>query len=231
MSYVGVPVTGVDANGNPIMLMTDNNGSTSAIANTSATNQIGWDMLEISTLVKTNDGKIVGLGIGSNATTPSIKLVWVKDSSGWNIAPSNLSTADIRPYSVEHDSTYYIAVRNQLVSTDLSLSVPAGGGLAVNNSVPVQVSAAAIDGVNSNGTTIVATSLGTIGTWTSGNAWVHSVGPVTYIPTGHLETTYTFPGYTGANAQVQYANTVVSSANVASYGLMGSPQISVTWPA
>ena len=78
------------------------------------------------------------------------------------------------------------------------------------------------------GSLTVSSSLTTVGSWLSSTGWIHSPGPVTYLPTGHLETTYTFPGYSGLNAQVQYATTVSSGD---SYGLMGSPQISVTWPA
>jgi hypothetical protein len=243
--FTGIPVVGLDASGNPLMVITNTDGNSVATANANAvglgspapvtpalpgespTPSASWGKVEITSLFANSSGDIIGLGLGSDQSGTTNNLVWTRTSDGWKIGLSGL-TSQVRPTGLEYNSSWLVADGTKIISSNFAMATATpAGGFAASLPTVSNVAVIPVDSLNNNGSTIVATSINTVGSWTSGNAWAHSPGPVTQIPTGHLQTTYTFPGYSGANAQVQYA----TAGNIDSYGLMGSPQISVTWPA
>jgi hypothetical protein len=236
-TFIGLPVVGIDSSGNQINLLTKSDGTTLATTNHCAANFKSdiWESTQINVLAKDDSGTILGIGSGVN-NGQTVSLFWMYSGGKWKIGKNGF-TGDTRPYGVEGASSWYVSDRKSVINSDMKVKSPMpAGGLSPLSPTFTTASTDAIDSLNRNGSTIIGSSYDTIGTWLSSNSWIHSPGPATKLATGRFETTYTFPGYTGANAQVQYANTVVSSANVASYGLMGptvssGPQISVTWPA
>jgi hypothetical protein len=114
-----------------------------------------------------------------------------------------------------------------------------------------------VDSLSYTNSVLVLTSRAQIGTWqpngsvTENGKWDYFVGNACQVPTQHHSTSYTFPGYSGANAQVQFANAIPIVSNVGGkvtdvppktwhvdntatngagyYGVVGGPTFVVHW--
>ena len=226
-AFTGIPIVGQDGSGNNIMLAITSDGKTQSTNNsTSANSNKFWGNTSISALFKSTSNEVVALGTGIDPSGNSVPLIWKRDADGWTNGRFN--PGSIRPVGVTKNSTWFFAQGTYIINSSLDNPAPAPAGGLSDTTISSTVVGGYGDGLDTMGSLTVSSSLTTVGSWLSSTGWIHSPGPVTYLPTGHLETTYTFPGYSGLNAQVQYATTVSSGD---SYGLMGSPQISVTWPA
>lgn len=228
MAYFGAPVVGLDGSGNSIMLLLDPDNNIVASGNTSSFNQpADWQSLEVNALFSSSLG-VIGFGNGVTAAGTTTPLIWSFINGAWVIgSATNLS--NIRNVgAVDFNGAWYVANGGSVQSTDavLTASAPAGG--LASNPTTTNVKTANIDQLSKTSSTVVGASQAYIGTWTSSDGWAaQHVGPATLVPTGHLDTTYTFPGYSGGNAQVQYANRVAGDE---AFGLLGNPQLSVTRP-
>ena len=231
MSYFGAPIMGSDELGNPIMMTINESGETTATSNTVAQNASSeWQSVEIKQLFKTSAG-VLGFGTGVDAGGSTVNLAWNNPTGTCTIGaaasmPTNVLSGEY------YNSDWIIATGSAIVASDYNFnsSSPAGG----YDTTPADSTVLASVPVNSltvKGSVAVGVSSNTIGSWPSSASWTHQYGTGVNSPTGVLKTLYTFPGYTGANAQVQYANTIVSGNSTASYGLMGNPQMTVSWAA
>ena len=246
-SFTSIPTLGLDPLGNPTNLITNSSGQALVCtnANTMTLPDQAWQQTEVTVLFKSSAG-IAGLGTGTDSTGKTQNLLWENQGSGWVIGPSALS--QIRPYGLEYESgDWLIATGQNVLASDFMLHSPApAGGLASSPPTYETLSSSSIptDALNQNGSLVVATSMSSIGSWTESDTpgtWDHNVGQSTPLATGHKKTTYTFPGYSGGNAQVQYGNAVPNSDhppvewNVANgleegyFGLIGDPIYTVNW--
>jgi hypothetical protein len=227
MAYTGLPIVGLDAAGNNVMMVTNSSGSTFMAAGSATTNfSINWSNTSVHTLYKNASGEILALGTGVSPSGVTTPLAWKYSNSQWTVCKTSLHNTN--PDAINFESIWLVADGTGVMSSDFNVPAPGpAGGLSDSLAILTVLASGGMDNLN-KGSTVVASSRSTIGTWTKSNGWTHNVGPVSYVPTGHLKTTYTFPGYAGANAQVQYA---ANTRDGYSHGLVGSPQISVTWSA
>lgn len=227
MAYFGAPVMGLDGSGNDIMILLGPDNLIEASGNSSSFNQpADWQSVSVDALFTSALGTI-GFGSGVTATGTTTPLMWSLKSGSWTIG-SATNLANIRNVgAVDFNSAWYVTNGTSVQTTDAVFATSPAGGLASDPATSV-VKSANIDQLSKNSATVVGASQSYIGTWTSSDSWAtQHVGPATLVPTGHLDTTYTFPGYSGSNAQVQYANV---DAETEGFGLLGGPQLSVTRP-
>lgn len=254
MTFTSIPTVGKDANGTPVNLITNSSGQALVAANPSTigTPSTAWQKTEVDTLVHTSAGTIgIGYGIDPNGLNQS--LLWANTGGVWKIGPATLS--HIRPNGITNNgSTWLIADGTNIYSTDFNLkaSGPASQLAALAPIYTPQSNVAIpVDGLSTMSTITIGTSLNTVGSWTPNvsipNFYDHNVGESVPVATGHKKTSYTFPGYSASNPQIQFANAVplidptsgqelpptawntTTGNEVGYFGVTGSPTITVSW--
>lgn len=223
-TYSGSPVVGQDANGNTVMLLTMPTGEVSVTGNTNTYNQNNdWQYVSVNQLAKSSAGVIAfGSGVDANGTT--VPLTWAQDGAGWKI--SKVDYAPNQTGGIEYyNSQWVVATGAQVVASNYQFTAPVSGYSAT---APAASILATINAnlLSKDSADLIAASTTNIGTWRAADDWSYNTGPATQVATGHIATTYTFPGFAAADPQVQYANLTDGAEG---FGLMGDPQMTVSW--
>jgi hypothetical protein len=240
VGFTTLPLVGQDASGNNVMLLTKENNTSILSANSEAigTQQSNWPTTQVAALYQSGSD-LLGVGYGIDARGGNQDLAWKYSGGNWTITPAG-SLPPIRNEGVAYDGGKWIIATGQgVIASDFNYASPtATGGLSSTSATYTTLTKAPADSLN-KGPVLVAASIGTTGTWTSDDWTKHNVGQATQLATGHMITTYTFPGASGS--QVQYANAVPNGDTVPSswhtvdageegyYGLTGCPEYTITW--
>lgn len=213
MTMISLPTYGLDANGDPMTLYVDENQQTIASNNSQSmgTRNTAWQITQVQSIKKATNNDIVGIGYGVNQSGTSINLVWKFTNGQWIIGDAQfVGNWAVRESGLTHNGTKYaLATGEGIFTSNFNYTAPSpSGGLSTTPQNYGQI-IYPVDSLDSNGSTIVGTSMSVTGTWTGNNVsgsdgWTHNVGEVVPLKTGHLKTSYTFPGYAGSNAQTQH---------------------------
>ncbi len=245
MNFGGIPVLGLDTSGNPLNLIPTKSGTTltGGHVNNLGTGMYAWSLTQVTSIARNPAGDLVCLGYGSTKDGTTENLTWVRKSNNWMIGPSGIDS--VGSLSIAYDGSKYVAAVSNIKTSSFALvnSSPASG-FAGGPPVYDTTIAASANSVTSNGSKAIAYAIGTVGTWI-GPTFTHVLGIPVEVVTGHYATTYTFPGASGSNLQVQSlglsaippADTVPSDWGNTSetaegyYGLINNPHFTISWPA
>lgn len=258
-----IPVVGEDENGVALNTIINGNGvhttSDPRIVDGPSASTIypTFTLTEITALFKSADGTFAtGYGLVNNST--STELVWKKDGLTWS--PYKITKGALRSIGLGINAgKYLVSYGTGLGYTTLT---PTGASWPATtfNENPVDFRYTGPNSIDNlvSGTFVVGGSLSTIGSFTpnttisAGSVWDVNAGEARKKKTGHLSTSYTFPGYSGSNSQVQrqdaHTNSTPTnfplptdwnthatpiegetSGNQGYYGVNGA-SLKVTWP-
>jgi hypothetical protein len=218
MTITSIPVTGTDENGAPINLVATDAGTVANqnISAQRAPTPLSWALTEIKSLYKSGTN-MLGLGYGIDSTNTKHNLIWINRNGSWFVGKLGDASA-IRPDAIGYFSNQwlmsyggqtYVANVDSIVS-----STPAGSmsetpvDFRVATQSPMAVSAFTIGGGNLvaigsfNGVNVPS------GAVTEKGKWINHFTDSVFIETCAQDTSYTFPGYAGANPQIHFANAV-----------------------
>lgn len=207
----GKPVTGYATGITPSSFNSTSNMSASL------KKKIGeWKFTEVCALYQSDDG-IVGVGYGVDKLGKTQNLIWKFKNNKWLIG-SIADLKGIKPAGVNfHDGSWLFAKGTDLLVSKVALrpSAPAGDMPTMRPAMErAGKSAIKSDSITSSASTVISTSASVTGTDIPAGAvapagsWPHY--SIVQNETCHYDTWYSFPGYSGANPQFQFANAVVN---------------------
>lgn len=170
-----------------------------------------WTETEI-TQVYGIDGVIYATGSGKRSETGTKTLQWTYTGT---LSPYQRTNTPSSTESLNYfNSKYLMATGSNIVNLDPSSITKVGPVTGLSAQTPTEHntsnSSVSTTSLNANSSIIVGASTTYNGVWVTSNittngTWPHYVGEVVKVPSGHHSTSYTFPGYSGANPQIQIA--------------------------
>lgn len=245
-----LPLVGLDGNGNTVNMLMSADGTPNTAGYVDSYDSSTFSeyvSVTIKTLFKSSIGT-VAIGEGSLTRGSLVRLAW-NNVGGWKVGTSPVS-GPIKFNGVTYkDGGYLIANGTSIYKTDMVFGTgnPLDGYSPTVPSVINTAIWAPADNLTSNSTLVVGASTASTGTWSpvgaivANGVWDHNVGEAVNLKTGHLKTTYTFPGYGGANPQTQTITAIpngdapptdwdlTTQTAQGYFGLGGCPTATVTW--
>ena len=248
-----IPTVGANASGLPTMLVMDSTkavtSSSVEVLNSGGSGDV-WINSTIESMQQTPNG-LLATGYSTTKSGARVNAAW-KYSSSWTSGLVSFS-------GVRDDSGISYAGSNFLVAADSNVKFspfnftsgsPVGNVSSTITATPnSSASNFAVDNISSNGSIQVATSMSSTGvrkpngSIVENGTWDFYAGEPIPVDTGHILTTYTFPGYSGGNAQIQRTMAVhngdtpptqwdtVNNNNEGYYGLSNCPSFTFEWVA
>lgn len=253
MIFQGIPVLGQDASGQPLNMVMDSTGKSNTagfvetVGGTSPSapsttpqpsTSNAWHLTQVTSISKSSSG-LVAIGYGADNTGSTSNIAWIYNESSWKVGPSG--TNSVRSIGIAHDGTNYVVADGSSIKVSnfvLGNLSPAGG---YASAPPTYVSVSSSADAVVKGSVVIGSSLSANGVWV-GPSWSHEAGLPVLVPTGHYSTTYTFPGASGSNLQIQIVKAIPNGDNLPTtwgddsinskgyYGLINSPSVKVEWP-
>lgn len=204
MMFNSNPIVGKNANGESLLLMVTNDNQAVTSRYVDSMNKSTGVSSTVDAIAASPDG-LLALGTMTKKDGVTHKIAWLYKNSNWQIGSVASLTTPGRVDGVGYTSNHsYVISGATIAESQFNIKQSlACNGVSLEPEITQNAVAISTNHISSGSSVTVAASDSSTGTLTSDFWNTHHIGELVQVPSGHHSTSYTFPGYSGANAQIQ----------------------------